>query len=277
MGRRGGRGIAAVRDRRRPAALAARAGAPLTQAASRLVCCLFWFVPLVWFANWFLYAEQEKACDSGAVERGVQRRDYASCLLFAAQVSPAPSAIAGLYSPLWRRRILEDRIRNVMTPAGARRGWLVPALASLLIGVLLLLGGASARIAPPNAGIYQRFVGSWENTEYAGTPEQAQVTVVKPGYAGEDWLTPDSESPVARWKFIVKKTWVDEKGNTNCQYIAPSAKNPGWLNAWLMRVDKARKVIEFQWGSAETSESALRFPETIEPEDPMYSILYRKE
>ena len=154
------------------------------------------------------------------------------------------------------------------------RSWL--ALAALTACTLALMVGPKLQ-ALSDEEAYLRFVGTWVNTEYPGTPQQAQVTVVKPDYVGEDWLTPDSESPVAQWKFIVKKTWVDEKGNTYCQYIAPSAKNPGWLNAWLMRVDKARKVIEFQWGSAEISESALRFPKTINPEDRMYSILYRKE
>ena len=158
-----------------------------------------------------------------------------------------------------------------MNRKGAWSAFVVLAASALALTVAPRLQALSDEEA------YRRFVGTWVNTEYAGTPEQAQVTVVKPDYVGEDWLTLDSESPVAQWKFIVKKTWVDEKGNTYCQYIAPSAKNPGWLNAWLMRVDKARKVIEFQWGSAEISESALRFPKTIDPEDRMYSILYRKE
>jgi beta-lactamase regulating signal transducer with metallopeptidase domain len=146
---------------------------PLTQTASSLVCCLFWFVPLVWFAHWFLYAEQEKACDSSAVESGVARRDYASCLLFAARRGPPLSAITGLYSPLWRRRILEDRIRNVMAPvAGARRGWPILAFTVVVICVLALLGGTSARDAPSAVEAYQRFVGTWVNTEYPGTLRQ---------------------------------------------------------------------------------------------------------
>jgi hypothetical protein len=150
-------------------------------------------------------------------------------------------------------------------------------LAFAVLACALALTVAPKLRALSDEEAYQRFVGTWVNTEYAGTPEQAQVTVVKPDYVGEDWLTPDSKSPSAQWKFIVKKTWVDEEGNTYCQYIAPSSKNPGWLNAWLMRVGKARKVIEFQWGSAQTSESILVFPKTIDPKDPMYSILYRKK
>jgi hypothetical protein len=151
------------------------------------------------------------------------------------------------------------------------------ALAAVAACALVLVGGAPKLQALSDEEAYQCFVGTWVNTKYAGTSDNAQVTVVKPDYVGEDWPTPDSTSPTAQWKFIVKKTWADEKGNTYCQYIAPSTNNPGWLNAWLMKVDKARKVIEFQWGSAQTSESALVFPETIDPKGPMYFILYRKK
>jgi hypothetical protein len=149
-------------------------------------------------------------------------------------------------------------------------------LALAVLACALALLGCASQKAPTDEEAYQRFVGSWVNEAYPGTPDNAQVTEIKPDHVGEDWPTPASSNPSGQWKLIVKKTWV-QKGSTYCQYIAPSNKNPGWLNAWLMRVDKAGKVIEFQWGSAETSESALRFPEAIDPQGQMYFIYYRKE
>jgi hypothetical protein len=44
-----------------------------------------------------------------------------------------------------------------------------------------------------------------------------------------------------------------------------------------MRVDKARKVIEFQYGSYSVAEATLVFPETIDPNRETYWIYYRQE
>jgi len=152
------------------------------------------------------------------------------------------------------------------------------AVAAAVACGLALLGCAPKQQTLSDQEAYQRFVGTWVNTDYAGTPEQVQVQVNKPDYAMEEWLTPDSAGPSNQWKAVVKKTWVDEKGKTYCQYIAASTNYPGWLNAWLMRVDKARKVLEFQYGGATTSEGTLAFPETIDPNNrQMYWVYYRKK
>jgi bla regulator protein BlaR1 len=250
---------------------------PLTQMASRLVCCLFWFVPLVWFAHWFLYTEQEKACDSSAVQSGVARRDYACCLLFAARHATMPPALAGLYSPPWRRRILEDRIRNVMAALpDARRGWPILALAALVIGILALLGGAGARGAPSTEEAYQRFVGNWVNAENPGTLRQSQVTVIRPDYVGEDWLFPDSTSPEGQWSIKVKKTWVDEKGNTYCQFYLRYTKGMKFGGAGLMRVDRKGQALEINSRKA-SEEDTSRYLENINPELQAYWIYYRRK
>ena len=47
--------------------------------------------------------------------------------------------------------------------------------------------------------------------------------------------------------------------------------------AGLMRVDKAGKVIEFQYGSYSVAEATLVFPETIDPNRETYWIHYRQE
>jgi hypothetical protein len=156
------------------------------------------------------------------------------------------------------------------------RSW--SALCAAAVWVLALSGCATQQQALSDQEAYQRFVGTWVNTGYAGTPEQVQVQVNKPDYAMEEWLTLDSAGPTNQWKAAIKKTWLDEKGKTYCQYTAASTNHPGWLNAWLMRVDKARKVLEFQYGGATTSEGALAFPETVDPNDRQnYWVYYRRK
>jgi hypothetical protein len=69
-------------------------------------------------------------------------------------------------------------------------------------------------------------------------------------------------STMTRWRFTGSAT----------------THSTGWLNAWLMRVDKARKILEFQYGGYGLSEAALKFPQTVDPNDRKgYTILYRKK
>ena len=46
----------------------------------------------------------------------------------------------------------------------------------------LLLSGCARKISDEQA--YQRFVGTWVNTDYPGTLERSQVTVIRPDYFG---------------------------------------------------------------------------------------------
>ena len=69
----------------------------LTQSAALMICSLFWFVPFVWTAYSRLYLEQEKACEAGVVGDGVERAEYASCLLETARLMRKPALFTGLF------------------------------------------------------------------------------------------------------------------------------------------------------------------------------------
>ncbi len=253
----------------------------LTQAMARWICSLFWFVPLTWIAYSFLYAEQEKACDAGVVGTGVAPGAYAACILDAARLCPQPAPLAGLYSPAWRKRILEDRIRNIVEGGRAvKKRWLVFALSAFVISALVVAGGCvrSKRLSDEEA--YQRFVGTWVNTTYPGTLSHSQVSVIRPDYVGEDWLFPDSTKPDGQWKIKVKKTWVDREGNTYCQfyanYIAGYYAEVKRTSLALMRVDKAAKVWECFSVCGGKEEETERYPVNLIKRAPEYFIYYRE-
>lgn len=254
----------------------------LTQAAARWICSLFWFVPLAWIAYSFLYTEQEKACDAGVVENGVAPGDYAACILDAARLYPQPAPFAGLYSPAWRKRILEERIRNIFEGGRAvKKRWLVFALSAFAVCALVVVGGCvrSRRVSDEEA--YQRFVGTYVNTSYPGTLSHSQVSVIRPDYVGEDWLFPDSAKPDGQWKIKVKRTWVDRAGNTYCQfyssYFAGSYADLKRTSRALMRVDKAGKVWECISVCGSDGEAGkYPEPENIIKGAPEYYIYYRK-
>src|SRR5262249_59448889 len=52
----------------------------LMQALAQLVCAVYWFNPLVWFAAWRLRVERELACDDHVLEAGAKASGYASPL-----------------------------------------------------------------------------------------------------------------------------------------------------------------------------------------------------
>src|SRR5262249_40957355 len=53
----------------------------LIQAFSQIICALYWFNPLVWWAARQLRTEQERACDEHVVASGIEASDYAGHLL----------------------------------------------------------------------------------------------------------------------------------------------------------------------------------------------------
>jgi hypothetical protein len=161
------------------------------------------------------------------------------------------------------------------------RSWL--ALAVLAVCALVLAGCAPGRRSLSDAEAYQRFVGTWVNMEYPGTLMKSQVTVIRPDYVGEDWRRPDSTRAEGQWAIKVRKTWVDEKGNTYCQFYLtrtlPASMH--YSVGALMRVDKRRGVWEMcdkptGFGRIPAEDEAA-YPERIDPNLQYYYIYYRKK
>ena len=159
-----------------------------------------------------------------------------------------------------------------------KKKWLICGLSA---GVACALALASCAREPKTLSeeeAYQRFVGTWVNTEYPGTLERSQVTVIRPDYVGEDRLLPASASADGEWNIKVKKTWVDEKGNTYCQFDLNYTKGSDFAGMALMRVDKERKVWEINSREAcqQVSAEDLVYLERIDPLMRNYWIYYRK-
>ena len=109
----------------------------LLQALAQLVCAVYWFNPLVWFAAWRLRVERELACDDHVLEAGAKASDYASHLVeiassFGADNCGSPVAVGMACSHL------ESRVRSILDPNARRRGvnGLKVALAAVTAAVL---------------------------------------------------------------------------------------------------------------------------------------------
>ena len=250
----------------------------LTQALARAVCCLFWFVPLVWAAFAPLALEQEKACDEDVVHNGVGRQAYATCILEAARLSRQSIPFYGLSFPGRRRRVLADRIRAIVEGGVVmKRGLLAFAVAVFAVCVFVALGGAGRREELSYEQAWGKLVGTWVNQKYAGFQEP-QKMVIKTGFVGEDWHFVTDASPDAGWAVKVKKVWTDWKGDTYCQFYWRYTERYSWTGRALIRLNRSGKVLEWlnRKGTEDGEYPALIDPRARSDEKDWYTVYYRK-
>ncbi len=119
---------------------------------------IFWFHPLVWWANRRLRAEREKSCDEMAIARlGAKARDYSTAIvntLIQEQESTRPVPSLAIAGPA---KNIEERIKTMLRPGKRfyRRPSLAVAIVVLLIALLAvptaLVLTARAQAPAPNA------------------------------------------------------------------------------------------------------------------------------
>jgi prepilin-type processing-associated H-X9-DG protein len=106
-----------------------------------LAQAVFWFHPLVWWANRRIRAEREKSCDETAIARlGAQPRDYSRAIVETLlneqrTLRPVPSlAVAG------PARNIEERIKTMLRPGKRfyRRPSRLAAACALLLALLIV-------------------------------------------------------------------------------------------------------------------------------------------
>jgi beta-lactamase regulating signal transducer with metallopeptidase domain/uncharacterized protein YnzC (UPF0291/DUF896 family) len=110
----------------------------LTQMLANVVCALYWFNPLVWFAAQRLRVERELACDDCVLEVGTRASDYASYLVEIAKSfdahEPATPVTVGMACSQ-----LESRVRAILDPALNRRNLSRNRKAALLLAMACAL------------------------------------------------------------------------------------------------------------------------------------------
>jgi beta-lactamase regulating signal transducer with metallopeptidase domain len=120
----------------------------LTQGIAHVVCALYWFNPLAWFAARRMRSEREKACDDLVLRVGARPSEYAGHLLeITRQFAGAPrvGTVAIVHTSG-----LEQRIRAILDAHRNRNGLasMTATLVMLAIGGLgLLVGGIRVEAA----------------------------------------------------------------------------------------------------------------------------------
>lgn len=150
----------------------------------RLLCCLFWFHPLVWLIDRRLLTEREQACDDAVVRLSGASRTYASSIAKVCRhfVGRRVAGLSGAAGPDLKRRlerILSDRAGGRSSAAQLS---VVVFLAAAALGLSLVAGHAPASeqsgrlfLASGAAAVQEdstdeRFVVGRPRSSYAQTP-----------------------------------------------------------------------------------------------------------
>ncbi len=178
------------------------------QALGRLVCSLFWFHPLVWYALKRLRVERELACDDCVVMAGELPSLYARQLVSIAreyQITVLPPAVA-----MAQRSGLENRVRSLLDQARSHSP-LTQRVALVMVAVALLgvLGLAPIRFGTMAATMAQeKKVGS--SLEGVSQGETDRSLIVQGTVVGPDGEPIDGAEVAVYRTYQANSTWLYE-------------------------------------------------------------------
>lgn len=126
----------------------------LTQLIAQLVCAIYWFNPLVWFAWKHMQDERERACDDLVLSAGTKASAYAEQLLHIASEMPVAAYSAAAIA-MARPSSLEGRLLAILDVTRNRRRLSLStcAITTLLIAALTIPLAMVRAAAPPKSHI----------------------------------------------------------------------------------------------------------------------------
>ena len=250
----------------------------LVQSVAYAVCLVFWFAPPVWLAYAALLREAETSCDRQVITRGIRAPQYAYSILELVKSCGGRILLPCSSAALGKRKMLMDRIRNVLELKPGRRPFRFLDAAKViavclcgLVPVLVVFGQAQSFVFPKG----DPFPGTWVNREVdTGTRFDFAKGVVEPnGHVFEYRHIVDTSPISEEWK-TVEKAWVDAKGwhqyrirFVGWKYPGSSGKIEGWTR---VRISPDGNTREWVWGQ-------YNCPDEITPLGPGYGIAYRQE
>ncbi len=157
-----------------------RRGDWILQLATRAICAVYWFHPLVWAAWRRLSLEAERACDD-AVIQSADSTEYADQLVQLARRLSKPHGLTTI--GMANRSDLSIRISSILDDRQrrGRAGWLAAAGAMLIASLLVL------SIAPIRAVVAQSSVAQKSDVQTKDTKERPSSPLAQALYeAAED-------------------------------------------------------------------------------------------
>jgi beta-lactamase regulating signal transducer with metallopeptidase domain len=250
----------------------------LTQQFARVVCTVFWFIPIVWIAYRNLYMEQEKSCDEKVVAKGIEAACYIRDVLNIVAFARDRLALTGIYFSRGKRKMLEKRILHLLksdtfrTFSQKKVFILAGMLCVFVLFPILVLNPILAEDSGYKPKINEELFGTWVNKEY-NSKAWVAIMVYKQDGKIEAYDTDFGEKDPYVGEFKIDDKWTDSKGSVWYKYHATGLARGVWEEGegyWLARISEFGKKLELQY-------SSIEYAEEIDPKSlkHMYKVYYR--
>jgi beta-lactamase regulating signal transducer with metallopeptidase domain len=232
---------------------------------SRILCALFWFMPMVWIAYSKLQIEQESACDLFVIEQGVRPTTYARQLVEIARFTRGHAIITCIFISKGGKKMLEKRIRNVLScnrrvfQATIKRSLVAIIICSFCLLPFLIFNPVIAQEKNADEVLY----GTWVNPEYNKTvvakfimqPDDVMLSYIR---------ETDAKHSVGR-RFHIVESWEDTNGDVWYKF---TLEHTSW-EFILARISDSGRIYEQMAAPTE-------FATEIDAESRHYRIYYRQ-
>lgn len=257
---------------------------------SRFICSVLWFIPVMWVAHAYLQLEQEKICDSAAIEEGERPTVYARYMLDLARTARSLVLWSGIFIMKRRNSMLEKRVANVLVMKKSSIHKRAPLIKSnllliliLVIAVLIITGSCATgkKIISTNKAMRQ-FEGVYVNTEYSGYADlHPQKRIISSDGKMEIYTKVSRGSPTFKAEYMIEESWSDSTGIIYSTVIVKWTPTSN-TSRELWKLNKKRNTFEVNFNLYSIYEDvSQKYPNKIDPNSEtfpksIYSIWYRQ-
>jgi len=262
----------------------------LILSLSRFICSVLWFIPVIWIAHAHLQLEQEKICDSVAIEEGERPTVYARYMLDLARTARSLVLWSGIFIIKRRNTMLEKRLTNIL---GTRQSLIHEKfsrkksnfLSILIIFIILIIAASSAsgkKILSTDDAM-KKLEGVYINTEYSGYIDlYPQMRIIFSDGKMETYNKATNGSPTFKAEYSIEESWSDSTGVIYSTVVVEWTPT-GNTSLELWKLDQKGDIFEVNFNLYSLYEDVNHeYPTKIDPSSEtfpksIYSIWYRQE
>ena len=140
----------------------------------------------------------------------------------------------------------------------------------ILVLIVLIIAGSCATMKSPDKMVYERFCGTWVNTEYEGKEWPRVKLIFTPDGTITFYSVLHDTSTYHGLSYTVEKRWTDSEDNSWYHIIVKGPKDPRATEYLLLKLEKYNTILEYNY-------SGTKYPDAIDPKDwhSDYRIYYR--